>query len=88
MAKYKVIRRCHGFRRRLWEEGQIVDIDPSENPPHHFVMIEDKEVPKVEPIKDVHSLADLQKTPEVKGGMGLGLPKEEPIQFRTRKRKK
>lgn len=25
--KYQVMKTCHGFRNRLWREGQIVDID-------------------------------------------------------------
>jgi len=36
MAQYEVLRDCYGFHNRYWEKGMIVDIDPKENPPHHF----------------------------------------------------
>lgn len=39
MAKYKVLRDCHGFRGGYWIKGQIVEINPSENPPEHFQLI-------------------------------------------------
>lgn len=38
--KYLVIRNCCGFRNRYWEAGEIVEIDPSENPPEHFQKME------------------------------------------------
>lgn len=47
--KYRVIRECYGFRNRYWEVGEVVDIDPKENPPHHFQPIGQ---PKQEPKKD------------------------------------
>jgi len=42
MAKYQVLRDCYGFQNRYWEKGMIVDIDPKENPPHHFKLIDGK----------------------------------------------
>jgi hypothetical protein len=90
MAKYKVLRRCHGFRRRLWEAGTVVDIDPSENPPYHFELIKDNEIPQaVKPVVDDKiPLSAMAKPPEVVGGMGSSLPKAvEPVKRQTKKPK-
>lgn len=50
MAQYKVVRNCYGFQDRYWREGDVVEIDPKENPPHHFQLVEEGEsaVPVVE----------------------------------------
>lgn len=87
MAKYKVVTRCHGFRKRLWEIGQIVEIDPSENPPKHFVLVQG-EVPAKPVETDQMPLSALGKSPEVKGGMASSMPFQEPVARQTRKPKK
>jgi len=43
MAKYEVLRDCYGFQGRYWEKGMIVDIDPKDNPPHHFKRVDVEE---------------------------------------------
>jgi hypothetical protein len=43
MAQYQVLRDCYGFQGRYWEKGMIVDIDPKDNPPHHFKRVDGKE---------------------------------------------
>ena len=90
MAKYIVKTRCHGFRRRIWEVGQIVDIDPTENPPHHFVRIKDDATQKVEEkVSDQQPLSSFGKTPEVKGGMASSMKDVvTPIQRPMRRGKK
>ena len=89
MAKYKVITRCHGFRRRIWEVGTIVDIAPGENPPRHFVKIDDNSVPVPVPVvSDKHSLSEIRKPPEVVGGMGSSFIKPEIPQARRSNAKK
>ena len=86
MAKYKVVTRCHGFRKRLWEIGQIVEIDPSENPPKHFVLVQGEIIAK--PFEsDQMPLSALGRPAEVKGGMASSMPFQEP-ETRTRKPKK
>lgn len=44
MAKYQVLRDCYGFQNRYWEKGVIVDIDPKDNPPHHFKLVSDSTI--------------------------------------------
>lgn len=43
MALYQVLCDCYGFQGRYWEKGMIVEIDPKENPPHHFKLVGKKE---------------------------------------------
>lgn len=50
MQRYKVIRDCVGFQRRMWKEGTIVDLDDHEKPPHHFQLLDEQAV--VKPVKD------------------------------------
>jgi hypothetical protein len=72
--RYRVVRDCAGFRGRFWEKGTIVDIDPSENPPHHFVPAD----ANPEPIKPPpHRTEAVEVAPgqerKVIGGMNVGL---------------
>lgn len=41
MIRYKVERKCSGFLGRVWEAGQIVDLDDDASPPRHFVKQEE-----------------------------------------------
>jgi hypothetical protein len=41
-VKYVVIEKCYGFRRRLWEVGEVVDTEPGETPPPYFKALETK----------------------------------------------
>ena len=80
MKKYKVIRDCHGFQRRHWLKDSIVELDDSENPPHHFVLInEEKAVEIKDPMAPVpatlSTLASYHNTPAIKTGMAVGLEK-------------
>ncbi|MFA5217138.1 hypothetical protein [Sulfuricurvum sp.] len=80
---YKVVRTCFGFRGLKWIEGTIVhDIDPSENPPKHFVPLNQapKEEPK-EPHRTEPKEMDPGKSREVTGGFahGSGIQKIDRI---------
>ena len=68
--KYKVVNTCVGFRGLHWEEGQIVEIEPSENPPRHFVPLENvPEKPKAEP----HRTEAFEVAPGMKRGIVGGM---------------
>jgi hypothetical protein len=76
--KYKVVTKCIGFRGRKWNEGTIVDIDPSENPPRYFVPLEQAPKPT---ITEPHRTEPMEMAPgksrEVIGGIGAGLEKQK-----------
>ncbi len=83
MKRYKVIRNCHGFQRRYWEAGKIVELDDNEKPPHHFLLIEEGEVKKVKdpmaPVSvELNTLSSYQTSPTIKTGMAAGLEKMPP----------
>jgi len=67
--QYKVIRVCAGFRGQYWTKGTIVDIDPAENPPKHFVPLEavPPTPPKVSHRTEPLELAPGQNRPVVGG---------------------
>lgn len=39
MKKYKVMVKCWGFKRRMWNVGEVVDLGDTEVPPRHFKLI-------------------------------------------------
>ena len=82
--KYKVINSCFGFRGRYWTAGEVVDLDPSENPPRHFVPLE--EVP-VEAPRVPHRTEAVEVIPgqqrKVIGGMSVGLEKTKVDRIMT-----
>ena len=41
MKKYIVSRSCHGYKGRMWDEGQIVELEDGSNPPRHFQLIDE-----------------------------------------------
>lgn len=43
MARYEVLKDCYGFRNSFYEQGQIVEADPKENPPKYFKLLDGKE---------------------------------------------
>lgn len=69
--KYKAIRRSYGFLGRLWNVDDIVDVDDSVIPPHHFVPIGAVKKPVVDPGKPVELEPGQQL--KVKGGFGHNL---------------
>lgn len=79
MKTYRVKTRCFGFKRKLWEVGQIVDLGDNETPPHHFVLIsstEAKEAKKVVVEKPM-SFSEMQKAEKKDaGGFASGLNKK------------
>ena len=90
--KYKVIRTCF-FKRKVWNEGDVVDLDgiPEKEIPHHFKLISEKEAeketrkPKEE--DSPKSLSQLQKETQGKtnkSGFAKGL--ETPAQFKDEKK--
>ncbi len=85
MIRYKVARRCHGFKGRMWEEGQIVDLEDNDIPPYHFVRTDESPITEVK-TEPLVALSDMGKIPEVKGGMNAGL--EKPVEPVKRGRKK
>lgn len=42
--KYKVITRCF-YQKKVYDSGEIVELDPSQNPPKHFVLLSDYKEP-------------------------------------------
>ena len=75
--KYKVMRKCAGFRGQLWGEetvGTIIDIDPKEKPPYHFQPMEEVKEPEKAPI-DPRAPVEVTpgKTLQVKGGFAREL---------------
>lgn len=63
MAKYQVLRDCYGFQNRYWEKGMIVDIDPKENPPHHFKLVSDPTIvsKEKEPHKEASTAVEIAR---------------------------
>jgi len=76
--KYKVVTSCHGFLGRMWEEGEIVEVDPSTNPPRHLVPLEDtqEDVPKPPPHRTESQDVMPGTQRSVVGGMSAGLTDE------------
>lgn len=63
--------KCFGFRGKVWEEGEIVEVLPSENPPKHFMLLEEvSEVKKTEPHRTEPMEMVAGKNREVIGGLG------------------
>lgn len=84
MKKYLVKTTCHGYKGRLWDEGEIVELEDDANPPNHFQLIEDGQ-PVEEKIEDERE--DPQKPITVKpggpplrpkGGFAAKLPHKVP----------
>ena len=80
MKKYKVITTCHGFKRRYWEKGTIVELEDNENPPHHFVLVgsgEDVDSGKKNPVDTSPIAFSQMKQPVVVGGFASSLAAEQ-----------
>ncbi len=72
--KYRVVTNCAGFRGQFWEKGTIVDLDPKENPPHHFVPVDkNPEPPKPPPHRTEAIEVEPGQERKVVGGMSAGL---------------
>jgi len=72
--KYKVMTTCFGFRGRKWEAGEVVDINPSENPPKHFVSLASAPPEEVRiPHRTEPQEMPIGKNREVEGGLAHGL---------------
>ena len=72
--EYKVINSCHGFLGRMWEKGEVVEIDPAMNPPRHFVPLEDAvpDPPKPKPHRTEAVELAPGKQRAVEGGLSTG----------------
>jgi len=72
--EYKVINSCHGFLGRMWEKGEVVEIDPAMNPPRHFVPIEDAIPDPPKPVPHRTEPVELApgKQRAVEGGLATG----------------
>ena len=82
MKKYKVARNCHGFKRRYWEAGTIVEFDDDEQPPRHFELIDDskakvKDIMAPTPV-ELSTLSSYHQGPQITTGMAAGLEKAPP----------
>jgi hypothetical protein len=93
MKKYKVLRDCHGFQRRHWLKGAIVEFDDDLKPPHHFLLIKGDEPKPVEdksaPRPVVYSTLASLNSPAIKTGMAANLAKpQNPIVGRKKTGKK
>lgn len=76
--KYLVLRDCYGFKGRYWNAGTVVELDESENPPHHFQKIEKAPEPKPAE-KEIKTFSELQKA-QVE-------TEEKPVGMRAKPRK-
>lgn len=84
MSKYKVLRKCF-WNKRVWNEGNIVDIESTLNPPHHFSEIAEEEPIILEKQDIPMALSQMAKKPKVVGGFGSSIQEPEEL---TVKRKK
>lgn len=80
---YKCIRRCYGFRNRMWEEGNVAEnVTPEEKIPYHFEKISSN-VPVTEPVVVNDPMKPVEILPgqklKVKGGFGPSVPGKEEI---------
>lgn len=82
MAKFKCIRTCWGFQRRYWVEGQEIEVsDNEEQPPYHFVRIEQYvEPPKDDRVEAAVPLSAMTQNIQPSTGMSAGLPQTESVQ--------
>lgn len=39
MPRYVATKKCFGFRKRLWQQGETVDISKDEKTPKHFKLL-------------------------------------------------
>ena len=71
MKTYRVLRDCVGFKRKMWYQDQIVELEDDEKPPHHFELIKGQPAPKIEENKPSGTpLSATHNKPQVKYGMG------------------
>ena len=82
MKKYRVSKACFGFKKRLWEQGTIVELEDFEEPPPHFVLVGESS-----PLAQPDIVHDPMKPKNfipgqpvfLKSGMAVGLSQEAPI---------
>lgn len=77
MAKYEVLRDCYGFQGRYWEKGEIVEINPKDNPPHHFKKIEGKSVASVVSSEEAPTAASVAREELLVEAKGRGIKDAE-----------
>lgn len=77
-------KRCFGFRKRLWNVGQVTEIEDSESIPPHFTVLGPKPVVKdvYDPMKPINIPPGEPVIP--RGGMGAGIAVER-LDFKTMK---
>lgn len=83
MAKFKCIRTCSGFQRRYWVEGQEVEVNEKdeEQPPYHFVRIDEYVAPKKEQTETAAvPLSSMHQNTQPSTGMSAGLQQTESVQ--------
>lgn len=89
MKKYIIATTCHGYKGRMWEEGQIVELEDDDNPPRHFKLVDDF-IPKIK-IENVfdpqHPVPVDMKKPFIpakpKGGFAHNKPEKVPVHQMT-----
>jgi len=77
MKKYRAIVNSHGFLRRYWERGQIVEVEDDVIPPKHFELLQEEIVEEKEEVEKPIALSQLINKEPVKVGMGAG--QEAPV---------
>lgn len=87
MRKMVCIRKCHGFRGGLWEEGEEVDVADGEDVPRHFIPVDQYEDfksgenslrVKYDPMKVSPQTSPVPKHLQGQGGMTTA-PKAAPV---------
>ncbi len=90
MRVFKCLRRCHGFRGGMWNEGDEVEVADGEDVPRHFVPIEEYQSAKANENKPPSRPDPMNPKPSImgqqslipKGGMGTSVkpdPRKVPI---------
>lgn len=82
MARYKVKVTCYGFRNARYEEGDIIEADPKENPPpEYFELLKEGKV-KPEPAAgpqgpEPQTMADIERENLLVEAKGCGIKDED-----------
>ena len=82
MKKYVATCKSYGFQRRLWEEGESVELPDDHKCPEYFKPVEEQEVKQEEVVPEpttFHGINEAKKSTAPKTGMAYEAkqPKEK-----------
>lgn len=84
MPKYLVKVTCYGFKGRMWDAGQIVDLRDDEYPPKHFERLDKGIIKKpVEPDTGHVPLSTVGIPPSPDHGFGNNAAKPNMLRQKT-----